>query len=71
MIKILTKKAVTASEEELSTNPRSKPALLRGAERLPDIAYNANTTVIDGNGSVIKKRIKKNKYKSMSKTRDF
>lgn len=35
-LKILTKRPVTASEEELKTNPRARSAKLRVAEKLPD-----------------------------------
>jgi 16S rRNA C1402 N4-methylase RsmH len=32
---VITKRPVEAGEEEASTNPRSRSAKLRGAERLP------------------------------------
>jgi 16S rRNA (cytosine1402-N4)-methyltransferase len=35
-LRVLTKKVVKASEEEVESNPRARSAVLRAAERLPD-----------------------------------
>jgi 16S rRNA (cytosine1402-N4)-methyltransferase len=35
-LKVVTKKPITAAEEERATNPRSRSAKLRVAEKLPE-----------------------------------
>jgi 16S rRNA (cytosine1402-N4)-methyltransferase len=36
VLKVITKKPITAAEEELENNPRSRSAKLRVAEKLPE-----------------------------------
>ena len=35
LVKVLTSKGIRATEEEISTNPRARSAVLRGVEKLP------------------------------------
>jgi 16S rRNA (cytosine1402-N4)-methyltransferase len=50
-LKILTRKPVTASEEEIARNPRAASAKLRVAEKLPSIEDNGKSEIIITRGA--------------------